>query len=92
MCSMDIRFPLSDLFHQEKCSCNCSKHTDNPFVWPYEMTYGPRKGGKLRNITMHNIFWANQKTESTVCHWRCEHASFDFAHLLEHWTSFQAFC
>jgi len=28
------------------------------------MTFGPKKGGKLRNVIMHIFILANQKTES----------------------------
>ena len=27
------------------------------------MTFGPTKSGKLGNIIMHNLIWANQKTD-----------------------------
>ena len=37
----------------------------------------PTKDRKLCYVIMHNIIWANQKTESFLFPWPCAHAMFD---------------
>jgi len=32
------------------------------------------QGGKLGNVILHNVIWANQKTEPFVYHWLRAHA------------------
>jgi len=39
---------------------------DNLFVGSSEMTFGPTTCGKLLNVIMLNVIWANQKTEYIV--------------------------
>jgi len=39
---------------------SCNLHINNSFVRPFEMKFGLRKSGILRNIKVHNM----QKTES----------------------------
>jgi len=49
-----------------------------PFTRMLEMMcYTLTKGGKLRNIIMHNVIWANQKTEFYVYRWLGALAIFD---------------
>ena len=43
----------------------------------YVISYGPTKGGKLRNVITHDFIWVNQKTESSVYHWLRAQAMFD---------------
>jgi len=43
------------------------------------MMFAPTKGGELRNVIMHSVISANQKTESRVNRWLCAHALFDLA-------------
>jgi len=52
------------------------------------MTFGSTKCGKLHNLIMLNIIWANQRTVSFVICWLCTHAMFSITCFL---TSFQAF-
>ena len=48
----------------------------NPYVRPSEITFGPTKGRKLRNVITY-VIWANQNTESFVYSCLCAHALFD---------------
>ena len=43
---------------------------DNPFAGLSEMTLGPKKCKKLRNVIMSNVIWTNQKYESFVHRWQ----------------------
>jgi len=54
----------------------------NLFVRPSDMTFGWTKGGILRYVIMHNVLWANQKTESSVYCWLRAHAMFDQKQLI----------
>jgi len=45
---------------------------------------------KLRYIITHNVFWANQKTDSFAYHWLCTHAMFDI--MSEHRALIHMFC
>ena len=42
-----------------------------------EMTFGLTKGWILRYVIMHNVIWANQKTECFVYRWLHPHAMVD---------------
>jgi len=50
---------------------------NNLFVVPSEMMFDLKRGGELCNVIMHNVSWANQKTESCLNCWLWEHAMFD---------------
>jgi len=44
-----------------------SSRTDNTFVGTSQISFGPTKGEKLRNLKTH-VIWANQKTDYCVYH------------------------
>jgi len=46
------------------------------------MMFGLTKGGKLLNVIMHKVIWANQKAKSFVCLWLCAHAVFNITRFL----------
>jgi len=51
-------------FSKWVCSCVSSHnwHIDNPIVGTPEMTFGVQNCGKLRNVIMHKVISANQKS------------------------------
>jgi len=49
----------------------------NFFVGKYEMTSDPPNSGNIFNVIMHNVIWANQKTELFMFCWLPTHAMFD---------------
>jgi len=40
-------------------------------VVPTEMTLGPTKNGKLRNVLTHSVIFIKQRTQSLVFCWLC---------------------
>jgi len=51
---------------------------NNPFVGPFEFTFGATKGWKLRNVITHNnVILANQKTEFLLYRWQRVYAMFN---------------